>query len=688
MLELRVLGATDLRRTDGIRVHSVLAQPKRFALLAYLLVSASGSFVRRDVLLALFWPESDDTRARASLRKAIHYLRSSLGADLIVGRGSDELAVDTGFCDCDALQLRRLLEAERLEEAVGLYAGELLPGFHIDGAPAFDQWLEAERASLRRLTADAAATLARRAQAVGEKGTAAAWQRRAHEIAPDDEDILRAALVLLIDAGQRSAALELLAAHRKRFDEIGIAPDGALDAPFARAPHEPAAPGAQVSALPTAHVALPLSASAGHESQSVPASSSAVKPPASRLQKPRGSMWRWGLSAAAAIAVLLALWQVVPRLDSRAAADAATPLVAVGAIRDFTAGVDSVGRLIPDLLATNLARAPRLRVVSAARLHEIAVAAGDDVRNASAVAAAARVAHANELVEGAVYRLPDGRLRLDLRRLRLTDGQLLDTYRVTGSDPFELVDRATATLALDIGGVGGRRLHVADVTTRSLVALRFYQEGLTPYFSGDPETAAQLFDAALEEDSTFAMAAYFAGLANISEWPVMMAYLQQAERLAHRTTDRERLLIRTTIAFYLNEPAHLAFADSLVARYPDEPAAHVMYGRSLMLAGRFAEAMTPLRRALHLDSLALGRESGSCHACGALLLMGDAYLFMDSADAAERTLRRAYAARASTGAFAAPLANALQANGKYAEANEYLRRAGALVMPAENVALR
>ncbi|MGH7443308.1 MAG: tetratricopeptide repeat protein, partial [Longimicrobiales bacterium] len=322
-----------------------------------------------------------------------------------------------------------------------------------------------------------------------------------------------------------------------------------------------------------------------------------------------------------------------------------------------------------------------------ARLHEIAVAAGDDVRNASAVAAAARVAHANELVEGAVYRLPDGRLRLDLRRLRLADGELLDTYRVTGSDPFELVDRATATLALDIGGIGGRRLRVADVTTRSLVALRFYQEGLDSYFGGDAATGAHLFGAALNEDSTFAMAAYFAGLANINDWPVMRSYLERAERLAHRTTARERLLIRATLAHFLNEPEHLAIADSMVARYPDEPAAHLLYGRSLMLAGRFADAMGPLRRAVHLDSLALQRERGSCRACEALLSMGDAYLFLDSTAAAERTIRRAYDARASTAAFAAPLANALQANGKYAEADELWRRAGAAGMPAENVAL-
>ena len=48
MLHLRVLGGLDLRDDAGQDVASVLAQPKRAALLAYLCLRAAGNACRRD----------------------------------------------------------------------------------------------------------------------------------------------------------------------------------------------------------------------------------------------------------------------------------------------------------------------------------------------------------------------------------------------------------------------------------------------------------------------------------------------------------------------------------------------------------------------------------------------------------------------------------------------------------------
>jgi DNA-binding SARP family transcriptional activator len=61
--ELRVLGGAGLHAVGGGEVHSVLAQPKRFALLVYLALGGVLRMHRRDALLGLFWPESDAERA-------------------------------------------------------------------------------------------------------------------------------------------------------------------------------------------------------------------------------------------------------------------------------------------------------------------------------------------------------------------------------------------------------------------------------------------------------------------------------------------------------------------------------------------------------------------------------------------------------------------------------------------------
>src|SRR5947199_5634770 len=75
MIELRMLGTLDLKGADGRAVHSILAQPKRLALLAYLAVQAAGA--RRDSVVALFWPELDTAHARGALRQSLRFLAAS-----------------------------------------------------------------------------------------------------------------------------------------------------------------------------------------------------------------------------------------------------------------------------------------------------------------------------------------------------------------------------------------------------------------------------------------------------------------------------------------------------------------------------------------------------------------------------------------------------------------------------------
>ena len=79
MLELRLLGALEavLAEQSGT---SLLAQPKRAALVVYLALSSRTGVVRRDRLLALFWPDADEAHARRALNQALHYLRGVLGA--------------------------------------------------------------------------------------------------------------------------------------------------------------------------------------------------------------------------------------------------------------------------------------------------------------------------------------------------------------------------------------------------------------------------------------------------------------------------------------------------------------------------------------------------------------------------------------------------------------------------------
>ena len=207
MVELRALGTLSIRGPDGSELHSLIAQPKRAALLAYLCVAARHGFRRRDTLLGLFWPESDEAHARAALRKALHGLRRAVGEATIVSRGEYEVGVDSASIWCDAVAFQDFVDANRLGEAIAVYQGELLPGFFLSGAPEFERWLERERSRLRHLAARAAERLADHLESEGKVAEAVTAARVAVSLAETDEQALRRLLNLLNKSGDRTGAI-------------------------------------------------------------------------------------------------------------------------------------------------------------------------------------------------------------------------------------------------------------------------------------------------------------------------------------------------------------------------------------------------------------------------------------------------------------------------------------------------
>jgi DNA-binding SARP family transcriptional activator/tetratricopeptide (TPR) repeat protein len=206
MIELRVLGPVHMAGPADAVVEAVVVQPKRLALLGYLVLSPE-PLVSREQLLALFWPESDERRAREALRQALRFLRRSLGPDVLVTRGRNWVGVDRGRITCDAWRFEALLSSGDAAGAVALYGGELLRGLEVRGLPAFEQWLAEARRELARLASVAAWSVAEAARDAGdaEGAISAAWHAR--EIMPADEEGVRRLIGIYMWAGDRAAAL-------------------------------------------------------------------------------------------------------------------------------------------------------------------------------------------------------------------------------------------------------------------------------------------------------------------------------------------------------------------------------------------------------------------------------------------------------------------------------------------------
>ena len=207
-VRLTTLGTLDLRGLNGRVVQTVLAQPKRAAVLLYLALARPRGMHQRDSLLALFWPERDQQSARKALRQALYFLRAALGEGTIVTIGDAEVGVSDQIW-CDVVAMERAIEEGRLEEALALYRGDLLPGLHIDGSPEFAEWLDAERERLRALLARAALRLARDQTASGATTAAVQSARRSAELAQSDETIVRDVIKLLHQAGEFSTAVRV-----------------------------------------------------------------------------------------------------------------------------------------------------------------------------------------------------------------------------------------------------------------------------------------------------------------------------------------------------------------------------------------------------------------------------------------------------------------------------------------------
>lgn len=160
---LSLLGPWELVGPDGGQVRSVLAQPKRLCLLAHL--ALAGEPVSRSTLVAVFWPDRDEERARNALSQALHYLRRSLSARAIESVEGDRVRVPPERVWFDA----RVLLAGGREDRGGGGAGiepagradvlaaakricagaEFFEGWNADDSQPLQDWLDEVRRRVR-----------------------------------------------------------------------------------------------------------------------------------------------------------------------------------------------------------------------------------------------------------------------------------------------------------------------------------------------------------------------------------------------------------------------------------------------------------------------------------------------------------------------------------------------------------
>jgi DNA-binding SARP family transcriptional activator len=178
------------------------------ALLAWLALNPG--LHTRSAVASQFWPDVLDESARASLRSALWALRRQLGDEangaLVATRDRVGLADDVWV---DVAEGARLRNEGRLDEALSLTEGELLPGLE-------DEWAFEAREGHRAGTAELLEGLAKEAELRGDLRGAAELSRRAASLQPLSEEAHRALMRRLVAAGDRAGALSVFADLRTR----------------------------------------------------------------------------------------------------------------------------------------------------------------------------------------------------------------------------------------------------------------------------------------------------------------------------------------------------------------------------------------------------------------------------------------------------------------------------------------
>ncbi|MEM7125319.1 MAG: BTAD domain-containing putative transcriptional regulator [Chloroflexota bacterium] len=213
---------------------------KGMALIAYLAVTRQPH--SRDTLATLLWSESDQSKARASLRRALHRINrlphteilittSEIAAirnidDLWLDVAEFRLAAETCISNPSFSEDALAEQLDHLTHAAALYTDDFMAGFTLPDSPEFDDWQYFQRQELQQslLQLIEQISLLNQRQGNSERAIHYARQRLSYDLL--HEPAHRQLMRLYAQSGQQASALNQYQECRRILDqELGVQPD-------------------------------------------------------------------------------------------------------------------------------------------------------------------------------------------------------------------------------------------------------------------------------------------------------------------------------------------------------------------------------------------------------------------------------------------------------------------------------
>jgi tetratricopeptide (TPR) repeat protein/predicted Ser/Thr protein kinase len=276
---------------------------------------------------------------------------------------------------------------------------------------------------------------------------------------------------------------------------------------------------------------------------------------------------------------------------------------------------ERLGEIVTNLLITGLSESQYLNVVSSQRLYDILKLLGKEgtkVIDKSVASQVATQAGAKWMLLGSILQV-EPQVILTSQLVEVESGRVLSSERITGEPGekiFSMVDKLTVEVKKDLSLPAQAQKEetpkVADVTTYSPEAYRYYLEGRDYLYKMYTAEAEKSFRKALEFDSTFAMAylwlATGVGTETKEEQKRLIA---KAVKYSDKVSQKEKYYIKSQEANISgNYTQAIKELQKIVERYPDEKLAFFMIGQIYYSNLReFEESVHYLNKAIEIDPL-------------------------------------------------------------------------------------
>jgi serine/threonine protein kinase/predicted Zn-dependent protease len=276
---------------------------------------------------------------------------------------------------------------------------------------------------------------------------------------------------------------------------------------------------------------------------------------------------------------------------------------------------ERLGEIVTNLLITGLSESQYLNVVSSQRLYDILKLLGKEgvkVIDKDVASQVATKAGAKWMLLGSILQV-EPQVILTSQLVEVESGRVLSSERITGETGekiFSMVDKLTVEVKKDLSLPAQAQKEetpkVADVTTHSPEAYRYYLEGGDYLYKMYTAEAEKSFRKALEFDSTFAMAYLWLATGVVTETKEEQKRLiAKAVKYSDKVSQKEKYYIKSQEAKISgNYNQAIKELQKIVERYPDEKLAFFMIGQIYYSNLReFEESVRYLNKAIEIDPL-------------------------------------------------------------------------------------